>query len=330
VSSRIVLAIGGNSLIRSKGDRSFDAQLAAVAETCRHIGDIVEAGHEVVITHGNGPQVGFLLVRAHLARKRLPETPLDAANAQTQAEIGYMIQQSLGNELNARGIAKGVATVVTQVLVDRQDPAFTDPSKPVGAFYTKREAAELQRTLGWAMREDAGRGFRRLVASPKPVEIIEQPEVERLLGSGSVVIACGGGGIPVVREDGRLKGVAAVIDKDNASSLLAANLKADRLVISTAVEHVATGFGTSKQRPLLKVSAAELRKHLDAGEFPAGSMGPKVRAALAFLEAGGRAVVITDPGHITAALAGETGTTIVPGGWSEGPRVPGFEGTKVA
>jgi carbamate kinase len=305
-----VLAIGGNSLIRSKDRSSFADQLATTAETCRHIADIVEAGHDVVVTHGNGPQVGFILIRSHLARNRLPEVPLDACNAQTQAEVGYMIQQSLDNEFKTRGIAKPVVTVVTQVVVDVTDPAFQHPSKPVGPFYTKGEAAKLERELGWVLREDAGRGFRRLVPSPRPIDVVEKPEVESLLNSGAVVVACGGGGIPVVRVNGTLKGVAAVIDKDLASSLLAGEIGAERLVISTAVEQVYLNYGQANQTALSCVSAKEMKEHLGARQFPSGSMGPKIEAALDFLKRGGKEVVITDPDHLAEALKGAAGTHI--------------------
>jgi len=310
VASRTVLAIGGNSLIRDKQRSGFADQLATVCETARHIADLVEKGEEMVVTHGNGPQVGFALIRSHMARNRLPETPLDACNAQTQAEIGYMIQQCLGNELAARKVEKGVVTVVTQVVVDRGDSAFENPSKPVGPFYTKREAAALQTELGWTLKEDAGRGFRRLVPSPVPKEIVEQAQVERLLGAGFVVVACGGGGIPVVRADAGLEGVDAVIDKDRASALLAERVGAGRLVISTSVESVYRDYGTPEQQPVAEATAEEMAGLLEQGQFAEGSMKPKVEAALSFLAAGGEQVVITDPDHIGAALEGRSGTRI--------------------
>jgi carbamate kinase len=312
VSPITVLAIGGNSLIRSKDKSSFADQLATTADTCRHIADLVESGQEVVVTHGNGPQVGFILIRSHLSRNRLPEVPFDACNAQTQAEIGYMIQQSLDNEFRKRGIKKPAATVVTQVVVSAVDPAFQSPSKPVGPFYTKAEAARLEKDLGWKVREDAGRGFRRLVPSPQPIEVVEKPEIQTLLAAGAVVIACGGGGIPVVRDNGTLKGVAAVIDKDLASSLLAGELGAERLVISTAVEQVYLNYGQANQQALKDVKTSEMRKHLAAKQFPSGSMGPKVAAALDFLQRGGKEVIITDPEHLAEALQGKAGTHMTP------------------
>jgi carbamate kinase len=223
-----------------------------------------------------------------------------------------MIQQCLGNEFAARGVDKDVVTVITQVVVDPSDPAFASPSKPVGPFYTRREATGLQREAGWTMSEDAGRGFRRLVASPRPQEIVELGQIKQLLAAGVVVIACGGGGIPVVRTEAGLEGVAAVIDKDLASSLLATNIRAERLVMSTAVEQVYVDFGKPGQQPLGRVSVKEMRAYMAAGQFPDGSMGPKVAAGLEFLERGGREVVITDPEHIAEAIAGRAGTRVEP------------------
>jgi len=304
------VAIGGNSLIRSPERSAFADQLATLAETCHHIANLVSRGCAVVITHGNGPQVGFLLLRSHLARNRLPEIPLDVCNALTQAEVGYMIQQVLGNELRKRGIDRPVVTVVTQVVVAEQDPAFHNPSKPVGPFYTKGEAAQLQRELGWTVQEDAGRGFRRMVASPVPREVVELAQIDWLLNSGAVVVACGGGGVPVVRRNGRLVGVAAVIDKDRVSALLATGLKAQRLVIATAVKQVYLNYGQRNQQPLGRVRVAQLERYLKAGQFPQGSMGPKIEAVLEFLKHGGTEAVITDPGHITSAVRGKTGTII--------------------
>jgi carbamate kinase len=312
MNSITVLAVGGNSLIRSKDRSAFADQLAAAADTCPRIADLVQAGSEVVVTHGNGPQVGFILIRSHLARNRLPEIPFEACNAQTQAEIGYMLQQSLGNEFRRRGVYKPVVTVVTQVVVEARDPAFRNPSKPVGPFYTKAEAARLEKEQGWTVREDAGRGFRRLVPSPQPVDVVERGQIECLLKSGAVVVACGGGGIPVVRKDGQLTGVAAVIDKDLASSLMAGEIGARRLIISTAVEQVYLNYGQPDQRPIREAGAAEMKKHLAAKQFPAGSMGPKIEAAIDFLNRGGKEVIITDPEHIAGALRGRTGTRIIP------------------
>ena len=310
-SSLIVCAIGGNSLIRDARRSSFRDQYETARATAKHLVDLVEAGHRLVITHGNGPQVGFLLIRSHLSRNRLPEIPLDACNALTQAEIGYMLQMALSNEFHTRRMRRDVVTLVTQVLVDRNDPAFSKPTKPVGPFYTRREAAELQRELDWVLREDAGRGFRRFVASPDPEEIVEYREIKLLVDAGAVVIAAGGGGIPVIRRKGCLEGVPAVIDKDLASSLLANRLGADLLVISTAVEKVYLNYNQPDQKGLDRLTVKQAERLARAGQFPEGSMGPKIDAALRFLKNGGREVIITDPVNMVRAVAGKAGTRIV-------------------
>jgi len=320
-----VCAIGGNSLIKSSGRASFQDQYQTACETARSLVDFVARGFQLIVTHGNGPQVGFMLIRSHLSRNRLPEIPLDACNALTQAEIGYMLQMALKNEFHARGLDREVVTIITQVLVDRNDPAFLNPSKPVGPFYTKREAMVLKKDLGWLLQEDAGRGFRRYVPSPEPREIIECPEIESLARAGTVVIAVGGGGIPVVEAKSdvlnppaayrlppsELQGVAAVIDKDLASSLLATKVGAEILVISTSVERVFLNYNQPNQSALDLVRLADAERYLQEGQFPAGSMGPKIDAALRFLRAGGEQVIITDPAHLSEAIAGKAGTRIV-------------------
>jgi len=281
---------------------------------------MVASGLRLIVTHGNGPQVGFMLIRSHLSRQRLPEIPLDACNALTQAEIGYMLQQALKNEFRNRNLGRDVVTLVTQVLVDCNDPAFANPSKPVGPFYTKREAMALMKELGWVLREDAGRGFRRYVPSPEPLEIIECAEIERLAKTGVVVIAVGGGGIPVVEVGGQgsgvrgqkpeLRGVAAVVDKDLASSLLASKVGAESLIVSTAVEQVFINYHQPNQTALSRITRAEAEIYLQNDQFPPGSMGPKIDAAVRFLKNGGQRVIITDPAHLVAALSGKAGTTI--------------------
>jgi carbamate kinase len=320
-----VCAIGGNSLIKNPSRASFQDQYQTARETARSLAELVAGGLRLIVTHGNGPQVGFMLIRSHLARNRLPEIPLDACNALTQAEIGYMLQMALKNEFRARGIDREVATIITQVLVDEDDPAFRNPSKPVGPFYTKREAMVLKKELNWVLREDAGRGFRRYVPSPEPREIIERPEIEALVKAGVVVIAVGGGGIPVVEAKSEvsnpptahrlpltaLHGVAAVIDKDLASGLLATRVGAESLVISTSVEKVFLNYNQPNQTALDLVRLVEVEKYLQEGQFPAGSMGPKIDAAVRFLRAGGEQVIITDPAHLSTAVAGKAGTRIV-------------------
>lgn len=311
-----VVAIGGNSLIKDKHHQTVEDQYLAAKETTYHVADMIEAGWDVVIGHGNGPQVGFILARSEIAHKvsGMHEVPLDVCGADSQGAIGYALQQTLQNELHQRGIHKPVATIVTQVRVDADDPAFKHPSKPIGGFMDEAEAHKRATAEGWTVVEDAGRGWRRVVASPLPVEVVELEAVKTLIDAGVITISVGGGGIPVVStDDGNLKGTAAVIDKDFASSLLAREIKADLFLISTAVEKVALNFGKPDQVWLDKISLAEAKDYLASGShFAKGSMAPKIQAVIWFLEAGGKQALITNPENIGRALRGETGTWIVP------------------
>jgi carbamate kinase len=311
-----VVAIGGNSLIKDKDSKTVEDQYEAARETTLHIADMIEAGWEVAIGHGNGPQVGFILRRSEIAAKveGMHEVPLDVCGADTQGAIGYALQQTLQNELYRRGIKKSCATVITQVLVDKDDPAFKAPSKPIGSFMDNEEAQRRAEELGWSMVEDAGRGFRRVVASPLPKEVVELDSVKTLIKAGTVVITVGGGGIPVIEEsEGQYKGVAAVIDKDFASSLLAQEINADLFLISTAVEKVALNFGKPDEKWIDRMTLAEAKQYLAEGShFAKGSMAPKVEAIVWFLENGGKQAIITNPENIGRALKGETGTWIVP------------------
>lgn len=306
-----VIAVGGNALSRAGERGTFADQQRNAATTCDGIVDVLDAGYRVVVTHGNGPQVGEALLRGELAEPELPALPLDVCDAETQGLIGYLLQQTLANMLAARGRRQTVVSVVTQVVVDARDPAFRNPTKPIGPFYRVEEALERRQQLGWAMVEDSGRGWRRVVASPLPREIVELHAIRSCLGAGAVVIAAGGGGIPVVRRHGRLEGVEAVIDKDRASALLAARLHADLLLFSTGVERVALQFGRPDAISLERMSCEEARRHLQEGEFPPGSMGPKIEAALEFLQGGGRRAIVTSPERIAAALRGAAGTEIL-------------------
>ncbi|MGI9585454.1 MAG: carbamate kinase [Acidimicrobiia bacterium] len=310
---RLVVAIGGNSLIPDSDHKTVQDQYAAAAETDHHIAALVADGWDVAISHGNGPQVGFILRRSELASNELHEIPLDYCGADTQGAIGYMLQQNLVNEFRQREIDRSVVTVVTQVEVDAGDPAFADPSKPIGSFLDETEAMRRRDTEGWDVREDAGRGWRRVVASPAPMRIVELDVIQRLLDAGIVTIAVGGGGIPVVaNEHGDLEGVAAVIDKDLASAMLASQVGADLLLISTAVEQCALHFGTDDQEWVDQFTLAEVKQYLAEGtHFAEGSMAPKMRAVVQFLEAGGKEALITNPRNLERAMAGETGTRIV-------------------
>jgi len=311
-----VVAIGGNSLIKDKAHETVEDQYQAAKETTYHIADMIEAGWDVAIGHGNGPQVGFILRRSEIAAKveGMHEIPLDVCGADSQGAIGYALQQNLQNVLHQRKIKKNVATVITQVLVDKDDPAFRNPSKPIGGFMQESEARMREKDLDWSVVEDAGRGWRRVVASPLPKEVVELDSVKTLLDAGVVVITVGGGGIPVIeKESGDYIGTAAVIDKDYASSLLAREIKADLLLISTAVEKVALNFGKPDQKWIDRMTLAEARQYLAEGKhFAKGSMAPKIQAIIWFLESGGKQALITNPENIGNALNGRTGTWIVP------------------
>ena len=312
-----VVAIGGNSLIKDSKHQTVEDQYQAAKETTYHIADMIEAGWEVAIGHGNGPQVGFILRRSEIANKvdGMHEIPLEVCGADSQGAIGYALQQTLQNELARRGINKSVATVVTQVLVDKDDPAFRHPAKPIGGFMEQAEAQKRATDLGWSVVEDAGRGWRRVVASPLPKEVVEIEAVKILIEAGVIVITVGGGGIPIIDKGKReFQGVAAVIDKDYASSLLAQLIKADLFLISTAVEKVAINFGQPDQKWIDKMTLTEAKKYLAEGKhFAKGSMAPKIQAIIWYLESGGKQALITNPENIGRALKGETGTWIVPG-----------------
>lgn len=307
-----VVAVGGNSLILDKDHESIPDQSREAAITVHHIVDMIAAGWNVVITHGTGPQVGFILRRSELAQEEVPPVPMDYADADLQGGIGYMFIKALYNEFRKRRIDRKAVAIITQTLVDRNDPAFTDPSKPIGSQMDEATARRLAARQGWIVKEDAGRGWRRVVPSPLPRTIIEMAAINLLARSGLVVIACGGGGIPVVEdEEGNLTGVEAVIDKDLASSLLARGIGADLLMVSTGVEKVAINFNRPNRQWLDHMTVAEAKKHFADNQFDRGSMGPKIQAVIEFLEGGGSTGLITNPPNIGRALAGETGTFIV-------------------
>jgi carbamate kinase len=307
-----VVAVGGNSLILDKDHQSIPDQAAAAALSAHHIADLAVAGWNVVITHGSGPQVGFILRRSELALGEVPPVPMDYAAADLQGAIGYMFQRALRNEFRRRGIDRTAIAVVTQVLVDPADPAFGSPSKPIGSYMDEATARQRAGELGWIVREDAGRGWRRVVPSPLPKAIVEIDEIAHLAEAGHVVIACGGGGIPVFRDrEGDLEGVEAVIDKDLASSMLARQLDAELLLISTGVPRVAIDYGRPGERWLDRMTRTEAERWLAEGQFAEGSMAPKIRAIIGYLDRPGRRGLITDPPNIGRALAGHAGTLVV-------------------
>lgn len=310
-----VVAVGGNSLIKDKNHQSVPDQYEAAMETAKHIVNMIEKGWDVVITHGNGPQVGFILLRAEIAKKvvGLHDVPLDSCGADTQGAIGYFFQQILKNEFIKKNIKKEAVTVVTQVVVDKDDPAFKNPTKPIGPFMDKEDAEKKEREDGWDIVEDAGRGYRRVVASPEPKEIIEEKAIKALAEQGFVVIAVGGGGIPVYKRDnGMYAGIEAVIDKDLASALLAKNIKADLFMISTSVEKVCLNFGKPDEKAVDTMTLEEAIRYKKEGHFAPGSMLPKIESVIRYLENGGRKAIITSPNNIKDALEGKDGTTITP------------------
>lgn len=306
-----LIAIGGNSLIRAGEKGTIEEQLANTRRTARAIVGLIQDGFSLVVTHGNGPQVGAALLRTERAADQVYGQSLDVCDATTQGEIGYLLQQSLHNELESAGLRVPVATVLTQVVVDGDDPAMRHPTKPIGPFYSRSDAEERARSLGWQIVEDAARGYRRVVPSPEPIEVVEEEVIKSLLAQGVLVIAAGGGGIPVVRTPAGLKGVEAVIDKDRVSALLASRLGVDCFMISTDADRVYLDYRKPTQRPLGRITAAEMAAHYAAGQFPPGNMGPKVESALRFLGQGGKEVVITSYDHLRAAAHGDAGTHIV-------------------
>jgi len=308
----MLIAVGGNSLIRAGEKGTVVEQLANARRTAAAIIGLIRDGYHLVVTHGNGPQVGAQLLRSERAADQVPGQTLDVCGAASQGEIGYMLSQALHDELAAAGLHVPVVSLVTQSIVSASDGAMKHPTKPIGPFYSRAQAEERQRQLGWQIVEDAARGYRRVVPSPEPVEIVEIDVIRSLMSEGVLVVACGGGGIPVVRENGNLHGVEAVIDKDRASALLASQLGVDVFAISTDTDFVYLDYKKPTQRPLIHVTASELEKYLDQGHFPPGNMGPKVESALHFLRKGGSEVVITSYSYLCEAIAGRAGTHIVP------------------
>jgi carbamate kinase len=308
-----VIAIGGNSLIKDKSHLEVSDQYDAICETVEYIVDIIQEGYDVVITHGNGPQVGFIMRRSEIAEEveHMHPVPLVSCDADTQGALGYQIQQALHNEFVKRGIEKSAVTVVTQVEVDPKDPAFDNPSKPIGVFYNEMQLMHIRNSHpDWIMTMDAGRGYRRVVPSPMPMDIIEIDAIENLANSGFTVIAVGGGGIPIVEEDGKYIGINAVIDKDHASGMLATKLNADVFIISTAVDNVCINYGKPDERKISEISIDDIRKLKDDGHFAPGSMLPKIEAAIKYIENGGTKAIITSPENLLKSIRGKAGTII--------------------
>jgi carbamate kinase len=308
----MLIAVGGNSLIRAGETGTIAEQWANARSTAAVIVQLIGSGYRLVVTHGNGPQVGAQLLRSERASDQVPGQTLDVCGAASQGEIGYLLSQSLCDELSVAGLTVPVVSIVTQTVVRLDDPAMQHPTKPIGPFYSRMQAEERHRQLGWEIVEDAARGYRRVVPSPEPVEIVELEVIRELMNRGTLVVACGGGGIPVVRREGQLRGVEAVIDKDRASALLASKLCVDIFAISTDVPCVYLDYKKPMQLQLHTVTASELEIHYKSGHFPPGNMGPKIESALRFLNAGGKEVVITSYEYLTEAVAGQMGTHVLP------------------
>lgn len=310
MKEKIVIAIGGNAIISEGQKGTAEEQYNNINKMCPYIADLIEEGYRIILTHGNGPQVGNILLQSEAAKDKIPVLPIDICVAKTQGQLGYMIKQSLENLLRKRKIKRDVACILSQVVVDENDSAFNSPTKPIGPFYSKEEADEITKTKNYIMVEDSGRGYRRVVPSPKPLDIVEQSAVKTLADNGTIVITVGGGGIPVAEDNGMLKGVEAVIDKDYASSLLANQIEAEFLVILTGVPQVAINFGKPNQEFLSKMSLEEAKKYYEEGQFPKGSMGPKIEAGIEYLTRGGKKVIITSLDLLKDAIEGKAGTTI--------------------
>ncbi len=310
---KLVVAIGGNALLPAGQSGDASSQRRRIEATCTRLADVVQAGHDVVLTHGNGPQVGNILLQNEETRHLVPPMPLDVCGAESQAQIGYLLAQALRNEFASRKIQRDAVCVVTQVLVEADDPAFANPTKPIGPYYTREDEIIVKRAKGWKMVYDQRGGWRRVVPSPRPVDVVEKDVIRTLVGDGDgrVVIAAGGGGVPVIRKNGKLVGVEAVIDKDLAAAVLGRSIGWKHLVIVTDVPQVALDFGKPSQKFLDRVTVSEAKKHLAAGQFPPGSMGPKIEAVIEFLERGGEHAVITDLERLVSAVNGEAGTQIV-------------------
>ncbi len=310
-----IVAIGGNAILPARDSGSAEGQRTRIRETCKHLANVIQKGWDIALTHGNGPQVGNILLQNEKAQAEVPPMPLDVCVAESQAQIGYFIQQELANELASHDIKKHVVSIITQVVVDASDPAMLNPTKPIGPYYDRDRAKELEKTLGWKMVFDRRGGYRRVVPSPRPIEIVEKATIERLLFTGTsdwVVIVAGGGGVPVIRVGDKLVGVEAVIDKDLAAMVLARSVKEKMFVMLTDVAHAALDFGKIEQNNIGRMVVSEAREYMAQGHFPPGNMGPKIEAAIEFLESGGEKVIITNPENLEKALDGTAGTIITP------------------